>query len=126
MLPSTLDFIGENAFYRGDTRELTFQLGGRSENGTFVPDDLTGCTAIIQIKQSSCDTDTLETFSTDVEGGLTLHDAPNGILLWTINPEDTQSDVWVSGVYDLQVTYPDGSVRTWIKGRVSLVSDVTY
>jgi hypothetical protein len=126
MLPEILNLTGEDAFYRGDTKVFVFELGGMSENGTFIPDDITGISARIHFKVHPSETTTLEVFTTEPDGGLTIQDAANGLLKWEVKPSDTSGEDWSSGVYDLEITYPTGEVRTVVKGNVALVRDVTY
>jgi hypothetical protein len=126
MLPEILNLTGEDAFYRGDTKVFVFELGGMSENGTFIPDNITGISARIHFRAHPTEATTLKVFTTSPNGGLTIQSAANGLLEWEVKPADTADQDWVSGVYDLEITYPTGEVRTVLKGNVALVRDVTY
>lgn len=50
---------------------------------------------------------------------------PNDTLLWTINAEDTEDLGYGLYVYDLQITYADGTVETFAnKKTITLTEEV--
>lgn len=89
-----------------------------------TPVDLTGCTARLQIRGRVTDADVLYEMTSEPGGGLVLGDAAGTIAL-TIPDEDSAEWTWRSGVYDLEIAFPDGTVRRLLRGGVSVSPEVT-
>jgi hypothetical protein len=108
-LPGVFDLV----LYRGDTYAWQFRIW--SDAAQTVPVDLTGAVAKSEIRDKPAGTVIL-----DLEAVITL---PNSIELsldaadWTTLP--------AAGVWDLQLTFPDGTVRTPVGGKVTTYPDVT-
>lgn len=48
-----------------------------------------------------------------------------GTIRRTIDADDTAGFAWSRGVYDLEVTYPDGTVQRYLQGSVTVSKEVT-
>lgn len=90
---------------------------------TATPVDLTGCSALMHVREKLDAIAILETFSTD-NGRIVL-----GGMAGTIAPkmvdEDTAVVTWKSGVYDLKITFPDGDSVFFAEGNISAKKKVT-
>jgi hypothetical protein len=100
--------------YRGDTFALAVRLW--SDAAHTIPSDLTGATAAAQIRARDADTLVLPITCTVA--------TPNTINL-AIPATAWASSAPESARWDLQVTYPSGSVRTILAGPVRILDDVT-
>lgn len=99
--------------YRGDTLVLTVTPKvGR------VVEDLTGVTALMKLKASVDSESTLYTFNTVVDQEL-------GTITASIQASDWSTITWTGGVYDLQITYPSGVVKTLVRGTLTVEKDVS-
>ena len=88
-----------------------------------TPVDLTGCTARMQIRSKVDSPDVLLELTTE-NGGITLGGAA-GTVRRFVDATDTAAITWKSGVYDLEIEFPDGTVRRLISGGVSVSPEVT-
>jgi hypothetical protein len=102
------------ALYRGDTYGWQFRVWEDTPGG--IPSDLSGVVAAAQVR--------------DRPGGSAMIvlecqvAAPN--LVNVTLPADAWGDVKLSrGSWDLELTYPGGSVVTIVAGPVSVTQDVT-
>lgn len=106
--------------YQGDSFSLKFRLKTKdaSEPPVVTPVNLTGCTVKAQIR-------TFETETPEVvaEFASTITDAANGEVELKLTPEQTAEIE--GGRWDVQVTFADGSVKTYIRGNVAVKSQVT-
>jgi hypothetical protein len=88
-----------------------------------TPVNLTGCIAKLQIREKIKSPAVLLELTT-INGGIVL-----GGLLGTINikilPVVTAAITWKSGVYDMLVTFPDGSVKKKMYGSATVNQTVT-
>lgn len=110
MIPAMAPLRVDLTTYRGDTwtQEFRFLKGGE-------PVDLTGATL-----ESSCRSQLGESYPMPVtvigdpsEGVITL-----GIADWDEVPPGDHS-------YDIEATSGDGTVTTWVRGRMRVLRDVT-
>lgn len=111
----TYNFINH---YKGDTfkgAQFTFL-----NETTSSPIDLTGTEIRMQFRKGRKNGAVKATL--DLTDGLTLTDASNGIL--TVDPFiiDFEADVHY---YDIQVTYADGTIKTYVQGKIKVIQDVT-
>ena len=101
------------ALYRGDSYSWRFQLW--RDPGRTQPLDLTGALVAAEIR--------------DKPGGLTIVVLTCVVTLPNIVDVDLDAEAWVAapmaGVWDLEVTMPDGTVQTPVAGKVSVTADVT-
>jgi hypothetical protein len=92
------------------------------------PIDLTGVTAIMQVRQNLIDRTLpalLELTTPEATlGGLVISDAANGqIQIQLINSVNIPSGGYF---YDIQITFPDGSILTPIFGQWQILEEVTF
>lgn len=85
--------------------------------------DLTGCTAVMQIREEVDSAAVLVELNT-TDGGITLGGV-NGTIDLYISDEDTAAFTWESGVYDLEITFTNGDVLRKIQGSASVSPEVT-
>lgn len=107
------------ATVKGDTfigQEFTLTV-----NGTLA--DLSGALISMQLKESR---DALVmavlTLDNNLNGGITITDAVNGVFCIDEQIIDVPSLCYV---YDIQITFQDGTVKTYIKGRWDILPEVT-
>lgn len=100
--------------YLGDT--LNCAVTWKDATGT--PIDFTSCTALAQVKTKKSATTAVETFT------ITLGNSTNNIQFGLSASEVTALGVgkWV---YDIQLTFPDTTVRTYIAGALEIIRDVS-
>lgn len=104
--------------YRGDTfpgAQFTVLVNG-------VPKSLLGASIRMDVRKTATGSRALRLTSA-VGGGLTITDAPNAVF-----KIDEQIINIAAGeyVYDIEITYSDGQVKTPIVGTWDIVQDVTY
>lgn len=90
---------------------------------TPVPVDLTGCTARMQIRQKLTDTAILVALTTE-NGRIELGGSAGTIAL-LLTAVETAAFQWVTGVYDLEIAFPDDTVRRLLQGNVAVSKEVT-
>lgn len=91
---------------------------------TFVPINITGFTARMQIRRTVDSASPIVTLTTE-NGGLTVNptDDENQILI-TMSDSVTAS-ISTSGVYDLEIESPTGTVSRVLQGAMNLSQEVT-
>jgi hypothetical protein len=103
------------AVYQGDSFALTITLVDKATAG---PVDLTGHTALSQIRSRVSDDLPLVEFDADVDG-------PAGVIRLSLDA-DTAAQLPPGGqVWDVQTTAPDGTVRTWVAGKAQITAQVS-
>lgn len=90
---------------------------------TAVPVDLTGCTARAQIRPEITSAVVLLDLTTE-NARITLGGAAGTIGIF-LSAADTAALDWDSGVYDLEIEFPDGRVVRRMAGPVSVSPEVT-
>jgi hypothetical protein len=111
---------------RGDTFEgftvsLVFKL---TEGSPGVPIDLTGASFKMQVRQEADSQTIIMLWDSVNVGDFTVSGVGNNQL--TIAPKLVPSDAPSrTCVYDVQVTFPLGNVKTYIAGDFKIVKDVT-
>jgi len=88
-----------------------------------IPANLTGCTAIAQVRSQLNSEVVLHTFSTAV-GNLLLGGATGTVEL-VMQDEETAAATWKTGVYDLMILFPDGTKRRLLHGTATITPGVT-
>lgn len=88
-----------------------------------TPVNLTGCTGKMQIRQSIV-SDTVLWELNAANGGVTFGGA-TGVVNLKIPATATADFSWTSGVYDLEVTFADGTVKRLLAGQVVVSPGVT-
>ncbi len=92
---------------------------------TSTPVDLTGCTANMQVRQNYGDPVLLALSSTALTtngSGITLGGSAGTI---TINITPLDAAALISGIYDLEIQFSDGSIQTPVAGAVIVSPEVT-
>ena len=101
--------------YRNDTN--TFSILLKDEAGVSIP--LTGVTTLMQIRDDVISTGALLASITP-----TLDLLTNAIVV-TVSPSDFATWDWVTGFYDLQLTFPSGLVKSIIAGSIRIAQDIS-
>ena len=115
MTPTTYKI---NDQYKGDTFSgVTFTL---KEGAEKTPIDLTGATILSQFRTKKVTGEIQQTLS--IGSGITVGDATGGVFSFDAFVLD-----WNTGTffYDIQITFTDGSIRTYVKGTLNVIQDVT-
>lgn len=86
------------------------------------PVDLSDCTARMEIR-TAVGGALIHRLDT-TNGGLEV-DGPEGVIRIHIPAETSSAWTSMSGVYDLEVVFPDGSVTRLIQGQVQVSPEVT-
>lgn len=89
-----------------------------------VPVDLTGCTARMQVREKIESPVALLDLTTE-NGGIVLGGTSGTIDYCLLSDELTATFAWTSGVYDLEIVFPDGTVQRKIAGNVTVSPEVT-
>ena len=102
--------------YKGDTFDkITFTI---KENKVVVP--LTGALIKMDFRKNT-NTGTLQQ-SFIIGDGLTVIDAAGGVFELNAFINDWNTDMYF---YDMEITFSDGVVRTYAKGRLSVNQDIS-
>lgn len=101
-------------FYQGDSFSLKFRL---KNPDTDVYLDLAGCTPKAQVRANADDASVM------VEFTAALGSNPGEVVL-SLTPVQTAA-LTLPGVWDVQLTFPDGSVRTYLAGTTKVVKEIT-
>lgn len=88
-----------------------------------IPVDLTGCTALAHIRTTAAAATILLVLST-ANGKIALGGA-DGTVTLTVSAAETAAFTWLTGVYDLYITFPHGIVRRLMGGTVTVSPEVT-
>ena len=114
MLPGTFDWPAQ---YAGDTAGA--QSFNISRNG--IPINLTGAVVRMQVRECGRPIPVLDLASNDGVS-IVITDAESGMFRvgYYRNPPAPGSYV-----YDLEVTFPDGSVKTYLRGSYTIAGEVT-
>lgn len=108
------------SIYKGDTFPFTIRIQGLDEDGESTGYlNLTGCVPLAQIRATPT-SDVLVSFTCSIP---TQTGADLGRVNLRLESEDT--DELVSGVWDLQLTWPNGDVFTYLAGKVTVTGDVS-
>lgn len=115
MIPPTKDLW----IYQGDTFELTFRLRQTAAvNSAYF--DLTDSELKAQIRVSEYSSTVNAEFTVTVADQV---DFPGQATI-SLTPTQTRTVV-DGGVWDLQVTFPDTTVHTYMRGAVHQIKEVT-
>lgn len=102
---------------------INAQTGRPANPADFVPVDLTGCTARMQIR-SEVESPTVLLELSTTNGRIVLG-GPAGTATMTIDAATTAATEWDSGVWDLEITHPGGEVSRMAEGTASVSPEVT-
>lgn len=110
---NTLNFTAK----KGDTfNEVPFQI-----NKDGVPIDLTGAVIHMQLRKSPSTQVYLDLIST-ANAGITITNAVNGEFKINQMIMTLEANVYL---YDIEITFASGEIRTWISGQFTVVNDIT-
>lgn len=100
---------------RGSTYRKAFQLQQRSGVGV----DLLGCSIRAKIRK---------TFESTIELSFhaTIFDPANGKCSIELSAAETEQIEFSTGVYDIEIIFPDGSVHQILFGNVLVKKEATY
>lgn len=106
--------------YKGDSFAFSFRLRTQSGVASYV--DLTGCTAKAEIRATEDSGTVIAEFDTEVP---TQTGDDLGRVNISLTPADTSAVGFVSGLWDVQLEWPDGTVKTYLSGSVQVTKEVT-
>lgn len=117
MQPANLDLT----IYKGSTfvKSIQWKTGDPA-----VAVDLTGCTARMQVRKSPCDSVILESLTTE-NSKIVITEPLNGKLEIRISASVSSAYAFVSGVYDLELVFTNGTVTRIIEGNFIAMPEVT-
>lgn len=119
MVPGTYDFKTQRS---GDTVKGVKMTITRTSMGTTTPIDLTGMVIRMQVKKDKC-FDAIVDLSSANAGEITIEDAVNGVFC--IEDFICPSVKTFSYIHDIEFTYPNGVVETYLSGKFPIQGDVT-
>ena len=99
-------------------------VGGAPAGGQIIyqpPVDLAGASACMQVRTAPGGALLLELSTAN--GGLSI--TGPGTIDRHLSAADSAGIAWTGGVYDLEVTYPDGTVHRYFEGPVTVSQEVT-
>lgn len=100
---------------KGDTWNVTNFTINVNDN----PKDLTSATIAMKIR----DRNGILLKSLSTGSGLTITDATAG--KFKIDAQVLDISIGTHK-YDIEITFPDGTVKTWIAGKITIIQDMTY
>jgi hypothetical protein len=108
---------------QGETYNKIFPWKAGASSASVIPVDLTGCTAKMQIRSKVNSPDVLLELST--QNSKIILSGITGEVKISLSASETSAITWNSGVYDLKIQFPDGSVRRLLSGTVSVSTEIT-
>lgn len=103
--------------YQGDTFELIIRL--KDSTNAYV--NLTGATPKSQIRANTATSTVMAEFTAAL---LTQSGSTLGGFKLSLTASQT-TGLTGNGFYDAQITWPDGSVKTYVAGSVTLIPEIT-
>lgn len=116
---ATIGKYNFKSHYKGDTWDgAVFTFTDQDSN----PIDLTGST--IRMKFRKGNINGAVSLSLDSLGnGIILSDAVNGVVTIQSRILDINSGLHF---YDMEITFADSRVKTYVKGNITITQDITY
>lgn len=102
----------------------TFQVKFTYQDAALTPISLVGCTVRMHVRKKITDPEILLDVST-VNGKVVMDQAAQGIFKMVVPAAETAAFTWRAGVYDIEVTYPDGTIDRILEGKVTVSLNVT-
>ena len=87
-----------------------------------VKADFTDAIIRMQLRKKDCDLKAVLSLTSVANAGLTIVDAVNGIF--KINKQVINVDVY-NYVYDIEIEFADGTIKTYIRGNFNILAEVT-
>lgn len=116
--PATLDI----EVYKGDDFSVFFRVRELNQDqtpGAYV--NLTGGTGKAQVRQTEDNANVEAEFTVTLSNQTTT---PGGVLC-ELSSAQTSAFAFTTGVWDVQVTGADSKVKTYLKGKVTVIKEVT-
>lgn len=108
---------------QGATFDKTFTWKTGSAKASAIPVDLTGCKARSHFRAEVESAEVLLELTT--ENQRIVLGAEAGTIRMVISAADTAAMNWNSGVFDLEIEFPDGTVVRRMAGSVVVSPEVT-
>ena len=89
------------------------------------PQDLTGYTAALQVRETYTSNDTLLSLTSEPEGGITITYLEGRIDIVIESALTASLPAPKNGVYDLELTSPSAEVTRLLEGKVRITPEVT-
>lgn len=105
--------------YAGDTKKFSVVISSGPVGGPYTPVDLTGCTVAAQIRDTAIAAQPAATIT------CAITDAAAGKVTLSMAPAVTATLTAGKKVWDMEVTFPSGDKYTYLKGDVTVTTDVT-
>lgn len=107
--------------------KITIEQGATFETSlTMTGRDLTDCSARMQIRETVTSPTALMALTSSPAAGITITPGPPGLIDIVISATQTATLAWKTGVYDLELVSPDGTVvERLLKGDVVVDPEVT-
>ena len=106
-------------------KTLKPQIKGDTFNGvrfTLSPvTDLTGATIRTQFRKGGKRNEVVKEITT--ADGITVEDLVNGVFVWDSFIMDLNPCIYY---YDVEITFPNGDVKTYVEGVIKVTQDTTY
>lgn len=115
MQPGTYDLV----IYQGDTKRFKMVVKNGPDGGPFTVIDITGCTPAAQIRDSEDSAGISATFA------CTVTNAAGGETTLLLTPAQTAAMTPGEKVWDFQILFPSTDKFTYIKGKVTVLPEVT-
>lgn len=116
--------IEESKCLQGDTYSRQIKLLAHNSEGVEVPIDIANTFASIklELRRGARKDYPVELLRSWPGGDLVVQD--QNVLVFEFLQSETQN---LEGTYryELQLTYPDGSVETWLRGYLTFEADIT-
>lgn len=107
--------------YQGDTFHMIVRLKRKDPDVGEVYLDLTDCVVTAQIREVELSPSPLTEFTTTLLDQ-TDPDTRGGIAM---NLDSSQTTTLIKSKYDLQVVWPDDDVKTYLRGDITIMAEVT-
>lgn len=104
-------------FYQGDTWILQFRL--KDSTGHYI--DLTGATPTAQVRQTQASSSVSATWTCTLDNQTTNAGGVTMVLA-----SGTTTALTGTYVYDVQLTYSDATVKTYLYGNITVINEVTH
>jgi hypothetical protein len=109
---------------QGATFNLAFTWNEGTSDAIGAPVDLTGCKARMQVRAKQ-QSPVIVDASSDSESPAILLGGDTGTIEVTLTAEMTDLLSVKSGLYDLEVEFPDGTVYRLLEGSVTVSPNIT-
>lgn len=121
MIPGTLP--APLPIYQGDVRRWSFRVRERNTDGTAGnPRDLTGVTVRAQIRATAANQQILVSWTAAAAADQV---ASPGVVLLSLTPAQTAALPAGKAVFDVELTFPNGDVQTYLTGEINVIAEVT-